>query len=148
MKPLLEEISLGIYLLTLLGSPKALSSRDKAWIYLCFLNSGGLPLAQGVIAGIWVWGLVYCLFHVRNVDPFWLMRCNDCRSPCSAWGYVDDVNALNYVVNTFKQKLLMTTLAAGLFLQGSYLCLSGLKCGAIFQRDPQKVAQQTSEVCK
>lgn len=53
----------------------------RAGIFLCSLNSGGLALAQGVIAGIWGWGLVYCLFNVRNVDPFWLMRCND-RSPC------------------------------------------------------------------
>lgn len=42
----------------------------------------------------------------------------------------------------------MTTLAAALFLQGSYPCPSGLKCGTIFQRDSQKVPQQTSEVCK
>lgn len=42
----------------------------------------------------------------------------------------------------------MTTLAAGLFFQGSYLRPSGLKCGPIFQRDPQKVPQQTWEVCK
>lgn len=87
----------------------------RARIDLCFLNSGGLGLAKGVTAGIWAWGLVYCLFNVRNVDPFWLMRCNDCRSPCTARGCLDAVNALNYVVNTLKQKLLMTTLAAGLF---------------------------------
>lgn len=97
---------------------------------------------------IWVWGLVYCLFNVRNVDPSWLLGCNGCRSPCTVWGYLDDVNALNDVVNTFKQKLLVTTLAAGLFFEGSYLRPSGLKCGPIFQRDPQKVPQQTSEVCK
>lgn len=90
-------------------------------------------MAEGVIAGIWGWGPVYCLFNVRNVDPFWLMRCNDCRSPCMVRGYLDDVNDLNYVVNILKQKLLMTTLAAGLFFEGSYLRPSGLKCGTIFQ---------------
>lgn len=81
---------------------------------------------------IWVWGLVYCLFNVRNVNPLCLMRCNDCRSPRTAGGYLDYVNALNYVVNTFKQKLLMTTLAAGLFFEGSYLHPSALKCVPIF----------------
>lgn len=42
----------------------------------------------------------------------------------------------------------MTTLAAGLFFEGSYLRPSALKCGPILQRDPQKVPHQTSEVCK
>lgn len=105
----------------------------RARIYLCFLNSVGLGLAKGgIVAVIWVWGLVYCLFNVRNVNPLCLMRCNDCRSPRTAGGYLDYVNALNYVVNTFKQKLLMTTLAAGLFFEGSYLHPSALKCGPIF----------------
>lgn len=61
MKPwLLEEISLGIYLLTLLGSPKLTELPGiRARMYLCFLNSVGLGLAKGGgVAVIWVWGLV------------------------------------------------------------------------------------------
>lgn len=148
MKPLLEEISLGISHRCCSGVPNHGAPRDESWDVPLLPDCCGTAWGKGVIADIWVWDLAYCLFDVRNVGPFWLMRCNGCRSPCTGGGCLDDVNALNYVVNTFKQKLLMTTLAAGLFFQGSYLRPSGLKCGPVFQRDPQKVPQQTSEVCK
>lgn len=90
------------------------SARAESWDVPVLPGCCGTALATGVFADIWVWGLVCCWFDVRNVGPLWLMRCNDCRSLCTQGGCLDDVNALNYVVNTVKQKLLMTTLAAGL----------------------------------
>lgn len=117
-------------------------------MYLCFLNSGGLALPKGLLLGFGVGALwtVCFMSEMWILSGWWDVMAADPRARCGdAWTMW---TLLNYVVNTFKQKFLMTTLAAGLFLWGSYLCPSGLKCGTIFQRDSQKVPQQTSEVCK
>lgn len=58
MKPLLEEISLGIYPLTLLGSPKALSSRDKSLDIPLLPQFWGIGFAKGGYC--WDLGFVSC----------------------------------------------------------------------------------------
>lgn len=72
MKPwLLEEISLGIYLLTLLGSPKLTELPGiRARMYLCFLNSVGLGWAKG---GVLLWFGFGACSAVCFVSEMWIL---------------------------------------------------------------------------